>query len=416
MNWWPWNHPNLRRDPVQAHAGPPSQSVFAPLPRHRIMVIMVDANLRQAAGPESRVQYLLELLADSAIDAYLNSDDGPPAGTTRQVNLEDGVEAPLGWIEIQPGEQDRLREVFWLKEGKPTKRTIAIERSAFARVRTAEPPPDYLAAGLVEWQQLADAHAMLAAEAIRAGLFVTDRLLPFALGRNEWSCVTLLQPDDALSVVGLYLRRQRRFVLAHAPALGAPVRAVSEVVRDRSYFYWEAAELLLRDSWRWRIACDAQARSSGDQTLPLLSTAVVHRLSQLLRARDELLAATSVTQNMNTADDILNELDIILVLLMAGFDSLARVCHTLCRIRTSIRIAGWQRDDWVKDLIGHNEELGNLFTVGSSGKALIALLTRLRNNIHGEALSATGVVPVIGAYALETFMGLPSSDRDDILA
>jgi hypothetical protein len=380
------------------------------------MVVMVDEHIRRSARTDPRVQYLLELLADSAIDAYLYSDGGPPSGTARPINIEDGVAAPAGWVEIRPAEQDRLRVVAWVKDGRPTERTVTIERSAFARVVVAEPPLEYTVAGIAETQRLADAHAMLAAETVRADLFVTDRLLPFALGRNEWSCVTLLHPDDALSVVGLYLRRQRRFILAHSPALGAPSRAVSEVARDRSFFYWEAAQLLLRDSWRWRLACDAHARAASDQTLPLLSTAVVHRLGQVLRSRDELIAATSVTQNMDTADDILNEMDMILVLLMAGFDSLARVCHTLFRMRGSIRAAGWQRADWVKDLKEHNEELANLFTTGSSGKALITLLTRLRNNIHGEALSATGVVPVVGAHALETFMGLPSTDRDEILA
>ena len=119
---------------------------------------------------------------------------------------------------------------------------------------------------------------------------------------------------------------------------------------------------------------------------------------------------------MDTADDILNELDKILVLLMAGFDSLARVCHTIFRITGSKRNAAWQRGDWVDLVAEHNGVLADLFAVGSRGKSLMTLLTLLRNNIHGEALSATGVVPVVGEHALETFMGLPNDDRDEILA
>jgi hypothetical protein len=206
------------------------------------MVVMVDEHLLRTARPPSRGHYLLEVLADNSIEAFLYSDDGPPAGALRPINTEDGVEAPMGWVEIRPGEQDRLRIVAWVKEGRPTERVVSIERSAYARVSTAESPPEYGVPGSAEAHLLADAHAMLAAETIRADLFVTDRRLPFELGRDEWSCVTLMRPDDALPIGGLYLRRQRRFILAHAPALGAPERPVSETVRDRSYFYWEEGD------------------------------------------------------------------------------------------------------------------------------------------------------------------------------
>jgi hypothetical protein len=46
----------------------------------------------------------------------------------------------------------------------------------------------------------------------------------------------------------------------------------------------------------------------------------------------------------------------------------------------------------------------------------MVLLSKLRNNIHGQALSATGLVPFVGDFALETFMALPPEDRDEILA
>src|SRR5688500_11620429 len=124
MDSWPLTHPTLRRDPLKSHGGRPSQSLFAPLARHRPMVVMVDEHLLRAATPESKVQYLLELLADSSIEAFLYSDDGPPARTLRQINLENGVEAPMGWVEIRPGEEDRLRVVAWVKERKPTERDV----------------------------------------------------------------------------------------------------------------------------------------------------------------------------------------------------------------------------------------------------------------------------------------------------
>jgi hypothetical protein len=379
------------------------------------MVVLFDDHLRYSGGLDSRTRYLLELLGDGSIEAFLYSDAGPPADTIRAINMDNGVEAPLGWVEIGPGTQDRLRLIKRTQDGKPVERITTVEDSAYWRVLNAEKPQEYELCGNADARRLADAHAMLAAKAIQADLFVTDRALPFALGRDEWTPVTLMRPEDAIPVVALFLRRQHRFLLAHTPALGNPNQPVSEISRDRNYFYWEAAGLLLTDSWRWRIACDTHARATGDENPSLLRTAVVHRLSQVLRLRDRLLASTSVTQNMDTADDILNDLDMILVFLMAAFDSLARVCNFVLRIPRNYRQAGWQSGDWIELVAERNQALADLFADGTPGRALMVLLSKLRNNIHGQALSATGLVPVVGDYALETFMALPADDRDEIL-
>src|SRR5262245_13972890 len=103
MIWWPWNHPNLRRDPERAHAGPPSRSLFAPLPRHRPMIVMVDDLLRQGAARNPIVQYLLELLAAEPIEALLYSDAGLSTATPRAKDPDSGVEAAIGRVEIGPG-------------------------------------------------------------------------------------------------------------------------------------------------------------------------------------------------------------------------------------------------------------------------------------------------------------------------
>ena len=188
---------------MKSHGGPPSRSLFYPRPRHRPIVVMVDDQIRKNATSNSKARYLLDHLGDDFAEAFLYSDDGAPAGTPRPINLDDGVEAPKGWVEIGPGATDRLCLVGWTKEGRSTEGVITIEDSAFERVINAVLPEEYLAKGSPETLRLADAHAMLAAKKIQADRFVTDRVLPFALGRDSWSPVTLMTPDDALPVVGL---------------------------------------------------------------------------------------------------------------------------------------------------------------------------------------------------------------------
>jgi transposase len=108
------------------------------------MVVMFDNRLRQGIDRDSKTQYLLELLADDLIEASLYADEGPPEGTSRPVNPDDGVSAPLGWVEIRPAEQARQRLVAWTTDGVPTERLTHIEVSAYERVIEAEPPAAYL--------------------------------------------------------------------------------------------------------------------------------------------------------------------------------------------------------------------------------------------------------------------------------
>jgi hypothetical protein len=277
-----------------------------------------------------------------------------------------------------------------MKVGTPTVRVATIEDNAYYRIMASAPPPEYVRSGTPEALQLADALAMLAANTVQADLYVTDRALPIALGRDDWSPVTLMSADDALPVVGLFLRRQRKFILARKPALGDPNQPTSEFARDQIFFYWEAAGLVLPDSWRWRAATESYARTTGNESLRLLNTALHHRLSQVLRSRDNLLAQTSVTQNMDTADDILNDLDTMLVWLMAAFDVVARVCHTVFGITGSHRTAGWQKENWIPEVAVHNATLAGFFADGGPGDSVMTLFSKLRNNIHGERFRPQG--------------------------
>jgi hypothetical protein len=95
------------------------------------MVVMFDNHVRQGIDRDSKIQYLLELLADDLIEASLYANEGPPAGASRPVNANDGVSAPLGWVEIRPAEQTRQRLVAWTRDGVSTEQLTHIETSAY---------------------------------------------------------------------------------------------------------------------------------------------------------------------------------------------------------------------------------------------------------------------------------------------
>jgi hypothetical protein len=380
------------------------------------MIVLVDEHLIHAVNENPKLQYLLELLADKSIEAYLYSDTGPPDDVLRVSVEGTNIDAPQGWVDVLGGGTDRLRIVTWVKSGVATLRLASTDDAAFDRVIRATPPQSYMESGNADELRRQDARAILAAKVVRADLFITERQLPLELGLDAWTSATLMAPEDALPVVGLYLRQQGRRLLQNLPALGSAANRVVVTAIDANEFSWRAAQLLLRDSSHWRAVAATYSQSTTDSTLELLTIAPPHRLSQILSARDRMLTAMSATQNMDTATEILDQLDMILIWLMAALDALARIANVALGINDDQFTVGWQKNGWLTKVLGANPAVGQLFADDSDGKALLKLLTRFRNNIHGQALSATGVVPVVGEHALQTFMALPAEDRDDIVA
>jgi hypothetical protein len=380
------------------------------------MIVLVDERLTHAANENPELQYLLELLADESIEAHLYSDTGPPHDAVGASVERTNIDAVRGWVDVIGGGTDRLRIVNWVKSGVATLRLASTDDSAFDRVIRTTPPASYAEGGNAEESRHQDARAMLSAKMVRADLFITERRLPLDLGLDPWTSATAMAPGDALPVVGLYLRQQGRRLLQNLPALGSTETRVAVSTIDANQFSWRAAQLLLRDSSHWRAVAAAHSQSTKDSTLELLTIAPPHRLSQILSVRDRLLTAMSVVQDMDTATEILDQLDMILIWLMAAFDALARNANVTLGINDDQFLVGWQKTGWLAKVLGINPAAGQLFADDSDGKALLKLLTRFRNNIHGQALSATGVVPVVGEHALQTFMALPAGDRDDIVA
>lgn len=395
--WWPWLHPNLSANPNLARAVHRSRALFARSAPLRKMIVMVDADLRERATHDEKLAYLLRLVDDQSIESHLYAD------------AASGDAPAEGWVRVHPGEHEQQRFVAFFRDGELIRALTMLDYSAYQRVVNAEPPAEYSAAGNPEDRVQTDAIAMLAAREVRADLFLTERPLPLLLGHDAWSPVTSMRPTDAVPVVGLYLRQQGRFLL------GASADAAHGSFPVRSVFYWQAAKALVPAASRWAGVFDAHFRATNDRTLSLLSSALIQRVDQALRSRDRLLAALSVPQDIDTMEEALSELDQFLLWVMAAFDVSARVAHITLELPGTFRSAGWQKGErWLPNVAERAQSLAALVDGESDGKHLLKILSLLRNSIHGPALSASGIIPVIGPRALEPLVELPRDERDAV--
>lgn len=408
--WWPWEHLNLRGDPSQTHGLARGQAVFIRSPQMRPMVVMLDEHLLARASSDPRVKYLLELLAVDPIQTHLYSDKGAPPSQLR--TGKEQIEHVPGWIHIVEADESSVT-VALVNGAKPSRLKGIRDKSAY---RDTLHPAHNLAAEDQE-QVESDAMAMLIASLIQADLFITDRPYLLSLAHNPWTRTTVLEPKTALPNVGLYLRLQGKYIRSRVPRIGSTSRLSETRNEPRYMFYWYAAINLLPAMSAWENLCDRLDEIHGSNDQSILAASLIQRLSQILQCRDHLLGALAVPQDNDTADDALNQLDQLLIWLMAAFDITARVAHVAMGLKTSIRGAGWQGKRWLKQFKDDYTALYELATgVQFDGRhALLVIISELRNSVHSQALSASGLIPGVGEHELDLFLALPSGSRENIL-
>lgn len=90
--------------------------------------------------------------------------------------------------------------------------------------------------------------AMVAEQAMKADLYITDRPYLHDRGQALVRDVTICHPEDALSLLSLYLRRQGRFLVDQ------------RFTFNRGLFYWVGARELLPEAWRVHCVCSTLKR------------------------------------------------------------------------------------------------------------------------------------------------------------
>lgn len=419
MKWWPWLHPKLIGDWPSGPAmlGRRTALFKRPAAPLRAMIVVVDAVLLARARHDERVKYVLELLAQDPIQAHLYSYHGSPKHAQADVAVDTGVEGIRDWVLTRARDNGENLDAIYLKDGIPTRVPTQSNdryfRQLFESLPSTQNPSDDLITRV-----RTDAFGLLVAKAIRADLYITDH--PLLIESESGFCrgTTIMDPETALPVIGLYLRQQEQFVLGRAPALGMRSAPVQLDQRDRMWFFWEAAKLLLPARHRWAFGCRAHS-GANDTARVSLPTSLIWRLDQVLRARDRLLATLAlVPHDHSPADEAMTELDHILLGLMAAFDITARVAHhALGMPPEDVTQAGWQRKTrWLKEVAKRDEALADLMRHDSEGEHVLSIVSELRNTLHGQALSAGSRILGVGEYALQPLVELPQSSRERVLA
>jgi|GEM_PF-1163953 len=379
MEWWPWCYPILRhgRDP-SAWASEQDTPLFASRVTLRPLTIVIEAHLLERSNEDPIIEYLLELTQTQPIRRFFyGGDDPPPDAVAYRVPWSDSIVAD-GWLLSRSGRHDHIRDIYYIEDNKIHSRGYWLKDPRHIFLEILPTPKSYQNDVQASERMRDDLHRLLAAETINADLLVTDRDYLLENNLKLAESTSAVSPTIALRLVGLYLRLQNIYKVNRFSRLG------------RGLFYEAAMREMIPASWSWAGGCALLYQAGNDPDLVFLSGSTLDRASRALRSRDRLLAASSVPQNEDTADEVLAELDQICLSLMGALDASAQIAHLLFDLAGDHNYAAWQRDSkggWLNKLKSHNEELASLVSEGSRGKNVLTILGEVRNTIHGQSLS-----------------------------
>lgn len=389
---------------------PASENKYTPLfigrsPLRKIAVL-ADWNVLEPLERESRGRgrLLADLLSNRHVECFRFADEGPPAHLER--SHLGGKEYVPGWailsgpLSVGPNPWG-IREVRCAHGKKRTCLGIFNNRHLVAADdRESQAYSELDAAGAAA-RRKADALAAMVAETLGADLFITNREYVHEGRRASADGVTFCRSDDALAIMGLYLRSQGEFLLSEWS--NGCLRT------NRGAFYQVGAVDRLPALWRWSAAFAQHHQGGGDETLSYLSGSLLERVSRALQDRDIVHASLNKPQNNDTADEALAALDGVLLWLMGALDASARVVHRVLRVSGKENWAGWQRGDWVGRVAKLDAGLAAIVAKGTGCESVLTILCLLRNSVHGEALQPLGIVT--RAKRDGTLMRLPSDDQ-----
>jgi hypothetical protein len=385
----------------------PDSTPFSPRPPLRQLVVAVDADVLAEAkgGALTPVTLLCGLLTHPHFRLLRYADGGPPADVPRRSSERLGEVVP-DWIVVGEPQVDHL-PVEVASQTSVRRGAIIGNGTDVAEADVENPAYAALDNQQARARRRADAVAIQAVGVAHADVFVTRRPYLHALGWDLARGVVVAAPQDALPLVGLYLRTQGEFVVRR----GLDGRWTDTF--NRGLYYWVGTRELLPSGWRWFSAC-VQA-SSEDESIVYLAQSAFQRVQRALEARDNALRALNQEPNNDTAKQALVSLDVVLLELMGAVDATARVAHRALGLPLSERAAAWhRRGPWRKALAAAAPRLAAVTDPGTRGVAVLQILSGLRNSVHGAALNAVGV-QAITTRRKRTLVGLPHDDAQVVL-
>jgi hypothetical protein len=246
--------------------------------------------------------------------------------------------------------------------------------------------------------------ARVAAE-MRVDLLVTSSR-PVLDSALQW--ITEANPmtaEQALAVVGLYLRGRRQY----------PMLAPNLLTFGEHVLLWAAARAQLPSGWRWGSALVAHGTTTGRNSPTYLSGSRHERIVRLLRCRDRVHTTLLVPQDNQTAGEATEALDYFMVNLVGAFDAAARAAHLAAGLDPGTRrSAAWQRAAWRSQIHAVSPDLADLVAPGTDHSRVFEICRILRNTVHAEAMHPLAVQD--GRRPLRTLVSLPEDDAEDLAA
>ncbi|WP_159038205.1 hypothetical protein [Streptomyces sp. WM6386] len=385
-----------------------ARELFEPRPPLRKIVVLVDHEiLVDDSSPWSKEALLTGLLTHPYVQVVRYADDGPPPSAARITSPWGGEHVP-GWAVLHQRHEDgEVRGFITGDEQSVSGHAIYGNSALIARNDRNHPAYSSLAPDEALKRREADVLGARVAEEISADLYITRRDYLSGEAKYKAKNVLLCTPEEALPLLGLYLRRQGVFIYFR----GVDGKFQYRCSR-RLYFFTGALELL-PSMWRWSTAFGQYALAANDDTLPALSSSLVQRVERALQSRDELFAALNMHGNRDSTDDALRSLDTALIFLMGALDASARAAHRVLGISVTPRNAGWQSRNWLERVAVTAPKLAAIFDEGSEAQHLLEILRKFRNSVHGEALSPLTVKE--GSDPERILVSLPREDLQAIL-
>jgi hypothetical protein len=397
----------------------PPATAFSERAPLRKLIAVVDAGLLDAATkqPGGDLSALAGLLSHPYITILRYADAGPPQDAPR---IDHPLRAPAaaGWIEVGPEDKTyRMFPVVSCNDTTVRETGIIGDFVPAAEYDDTSSAYENLEPAQAAARRRADAIAMCAAAAAGAHMFITRRDY---LHRVKWDLskgVLAAKPEAALDLVALYLRAQGVFDWWRS------VDGNAVEMMSRGLFYAEGARALLPAWWRWRNAISQHVQQAAvvhehhvdaDRELLNLAAAPLTRLQRALEARDQVHRALNQPQHGDTAELVLANLDIALVMLMAAVDATARVAHRALGLKEGgIFSAGWQRSGWLTDVRKADGGLADAFDQDTTWNgAVLLVLSRLRNSVHGGASTPLGIPTTVPGQhdTLIEFLGINTAE------
>jgi hypothetical protein len=158
----------------------------------------------------------------------------------------------------------------------------------------------------------------------------------------------------------------------------------------RGLLYEVVARHRIPHLWPYHVACQATEGIRPDDT-PRLGGSVYERAGRALQARDAIGARFYAPQNNDTRDAIMYHFDYLTLLLSGALDTQARVAYRAYCGRSTVsleeRLVSFRRKDFRRFLRSGGASDLHRLVASQSFKDIDAILSKLRNTIHGAILS-----------------------------